>query len=137
MWERSGLTLPQLRVLFAIRREPGITTGDLARALGITVSTTSGLIAKLVERGLVERGSTPGDRRLLPLRLTSAGAQLTGDLSTAGTVYLRQVADQLGADLPAVTAVLARLAEAAAQVRARDGAPSAVAAGSPPPGGAP
>src|SRR5262245_35459997 len=75
-WERLGLTLPQLRVLFQVRRSPGLTTGDLARMMGISVSTTSGLIIKLEGLGLVERGKTPGDRRREPLHLTPAGADV-------------------------------------------------------------
>lgn len=123
-WEGSGLTLPQLRVLYAIRRQPGITTGELARTLGITVSTTSGLVGKLAERGLVERTTAPDDRRHLPLRLTEAGTQLTGDLSAAGAAHLRQVAEHLGADLPSVTATLTRLAATASQVRALNHPPA-------------
>lgn len=131
-WERSGVTLPQLRVLYQIRRAPGITTGDLARALGITVSTGSGLITKLVDRGLVERTTTPNDRRQLPLRLTEAGTALTGELSAPSQAYLRRVAEELGPDLAAVTAALARLTEATGRARATedrsDGAASEPAA---------
>jgi DNA-binding MarR family transcriptional regulator len=116
-WERFGLTLPKLRVLYAVRRQSGITTGDLARALGITVSTTSGLVSKLVDRGLVERMTTPTDRRQMPLRLTEAGATLTGDVSEASRVYLDEVAAHLGDDLPAVVRALDTLAAAAARTR--------------------
>src|SRR5262245_36598372 len=80
-WERLGLTLPQLRVLFEVRRTPGLTTGDLARTMGISVSTTSGLVIKLEGLGLVRRGSTPGDRRREPLHLTSAGADVAGEIA--------------------------------------------------------
>jgi DNA-binding MarR family transcriptional regulator len=118
VWEQSGLTLPQLRVLYAIRREPGITTRDLARAVGITVSTASGLVSKLVEHGLVERTTLPDDRRQLPLRLTEAGGRLTTELSEPGRRFLDAVADELGEDLSTLTAALERLSAAAARVRA-------------------
>src|SRR5688572_14051183 len=36
-WERSRVTLPQLRVLSFLRRNPGATTKALSRSLGITV----------------------------------------------------------------------------------------------------
>jgi len=52
-WEQWHVTLPQLRVLYQVRRAPGITTGDLAHGLGITVSTVSGLVSKLADRGLI------------------------------------------------------------------------------------
>jgi DNA-binding MarR family transcriptional regulator len=120
LWERFGLTLPQLRVLHQIRREPGVTTGDLARGLGITASTTSGLVGKLVDRGLVTRTTVPGDRRQLPLHLTEAGAALTGDLSEVSRAFLDRVAGELGDDLPAVAAALEALATAAGRVRAAE-----------------
>jgi DNA-binding MarR family transcriptional regulator len=119
-WEQSRVTLPQLRVLYQIRRAPGITTRDLARALGITVSTTSGLVIKLVDRGLVARTTAPDDRRQAPLQLTPEGAALIGELAEDERSFIGQVAARLGDDLAAVTAALERLDAAAAAVRAAE-----------------
>jgi DNA-binding MarR family transcriptional regulator len=116
-WEQSHLTLPQLRVLFQVRRTPGITTGELSRLLGITVSTTSGLVIKLVERGLLTRTTAPDDRRQAPLALTAAGAEVAGELSDAGRPFMQAVAECLGDGLPRVLEALERLGEAAASVR--------------------
>ena len=113
-WERSSVTLPQLRVLYHLRRHPGSTTGELARRLGITVSTTSGLVIKLVDRGLITRGSLADDRRQAPLRLSDEGAGLLGELSDEARTFLGSVADRLGDDLDTVTLALERLAEAGA-----------------------
>jgi DNA-binding MarR family transcriptional regulator len=112
-WERSNVTLPQLRVLYQLRRHPGATTGELARRLGITVSTTSGLVIKLVDRGLVTRGSLADDRRQAPLSLTEAGAALLGELSEEVRGFMAGVVDRLGDDLGPVTEALEQLAEAA------------------------
>lgn len=105
-WERSHVTLPQLRVLYFLRRRPGSTTGELARKLGITVSTTSGLVIKLVDRGLVTRGSMADDRRQAPLRLSDAGAALLGELSEETRAFLVDVADRLGPELESITQAL-------------------------------
>lgn len=113
-WERSSVTLPQLRVLYSLRRRPGSTTGELAKRLGITVSTTSGLVIKLVDRGLIVRGSLADDRRQAPLRLSDEGAGLLGELSDEARSYIGGVADRLGDDLEQVTLALERLAEAGA-----------------------
>ncbi|HZO32698.1 MAG TPA: MarR family transcriptional regulator [Chloroflexota bacterium] len=112
-WERSHVTLPQLRVLYHLRRRPDSTTGELARRLGITVSTTSGLVIKLVDRGLVVRGTLADDRRQAPLRLSDDGAALLGELSDDARTFLEDVADRLGGDLEAVIQALELLAEAA------------------------
>lgn len=125
-WERSHVTLPQLRVLYHLRRHPGATTGELARRLGITVSTTSGLVIKLVDRGLVVRGSLADDRRQAPLRLSDDGAALLGELSDDARAFLGDVADRLGDDLEQVILALELLAEAASAPE-RDAAREAAA----------
>jgi DNA-binding MarR family transcriptional regulator len=118
-WERSNLTLPQLRVLFQVRRCPGITTGQLAKSMGITVSTTSGLVAKLADRGLLTRGVSQDDRRQIPLELSESGLQLAGELAETTRPFMQAVVEELGDDLQAVTEALELLVQASAQVRDR------------------
>ena len=118
-WEQSNLTLPQLRVLYQVRRSPGITSGELARILGITMSTTSGLVAKLVDADLLARGVSEDDRRQIPLELTEAGHQLAGELSGASRPFVDSLAKELGTDLDRVTRGLEAQIDAAARVRPR------------------
>lgn len=119
-WERSHLTLPQLRVLFQIRRTPGITTGELAKRLGVTVSTTSGLVIKLADRSLVQRREDAEDRRQALLYLTDDAQVLVSEISEAWRPFLAAVADELGSDLESTIAALEGLASAAARVRANE-----------------
>ena len=116
-WEQWHVTLPQLRVLSQVRRMPGITTGDLAELLGITVSTTSGLVSKLADRGLIERTSAPGDRRQIPLRISPEGEALVGELRGPSAAFLEEVIARLGDDLATVAQGLERLAQATAAAR--------------------
>jgi DNA-binding MarR family transcriptional regulator len=118
-WEQSQLTMPQLRVLFQVRKSPGITTGQLSRCMGITMSTTSGLVGKLVERGLVARGSNQEDRRQIPLELTEAGQQSAGELAEVTRPFLDNLVEELEQDLEQVVAGLEMLTAAAARLRAR------------------
>ena len=121
-WEHSRLTLPQLRILFQVRRSPGVTISQLARTVGITVSTTSGLVAKLVNAGLVTRGQVSEDRRRIPLDLTEAGRALAGELTEYSQPFVDRLAETLGDDLERVIAALDSLARASALVR-EDGEP--------------
>lgn len=116
-WEHAQLTLPQLRVLLQVRRTPGVTIGQLAKQLGVTVSTISGLVTKLVDRGLVTRTPSAADRRQLPLQLTEAGADLAGELVADILPFIDAVAAGLGDELPTVTACLERVAAVAARLR--------------------
>ncbi len=127
-WERYNLTLPQLRIIFQLQRTPGMTTGQLSRTMGITVSTTSGLVAKLVDAGLVLRGQGAEDRRQIPLGLTDAGRAQAGELAGFAQPFVDRLAVALGDDLERVTAALVRLAEAAADIR-QDGTPDENGAG--------
>lgn len=119
-WEQWHVTLPQLRVLHRLLRHPNTMTGDLARALGITVSTTSGLVIKLVERGLIDRGVDSADRRQAPLRLSPEGEALLGEMRGTSVAFLEDVMARLGPDLAGVTAALETLAVAAAAAQDTD-----------------
>jgi len=118
-WEQSNLTLPQLRVLFQVRRLPGITTGQLAKSMGITMSTTSGLVAKLADRGLLVRGVSDDDRRQIPLELSETGQQLAGELAETTRPFLDGVAEELGDELAGVASALETLAAATSRARSR------------------
>lgn len=63
-------------VLAAINDHPGLDQGGVAVSLGIDTSSTSQMVERLVQRGLVERSIDPSDRRARLLQPTEAGALL-------------------------------------------------------------
>jgi DNA-binding MarR family transcriptional regulator len=63
----------QLRALTVLQESPGTNLNDLAQAMGVTVSTTSRLVDRLVAAGLVDRRPSPQTRREISLVLTAAG----------------------------------------------------------------
>jgi DNA-binding MarR family transcriptional regulator len=116
-WEDRGLTLPQLRVLFHLRAQPGITTNALAQQLDLTTPTVSGLVDKLARAGLVERGRRAEDRRVIPLMLTNEGVATVGEIREGNQALLASLCAQLGPDLEPVTGALELLAEAVDRAR--------------------
>jgi DNA-binding MarR family transcriptional regulator len=73
----EGLTLPQFDVLAQLHRRPaGMTPGELTKELLVTAGNVTGIVDRLVERGLVERRAVPGDRRTRLLVLTPSGQGL-------------------------------------------------------------
>ena len=74
--------MPQLRVLFALRRHGECRMGAVASQLGTSLSSATGLIDRLVERDLVERWVDPGDRRSVVCRLSADGLELAEKLLT-------------------------------------------------------
>jgi len=118
VWEQQGVTLPQLRVLFRIRAQPGVTTHELARNLGLTMATVSGLVDKLVRARLVERGQSAADRRVIPLTLTTDGTTAVGTIGEGNRALLTMLADEIGPDLERVTEMLELVAASIERVRA-------------------
>lgn len=89
-WAELGLTLPTLKVIVLIRAEPGAPSGVVANRLGVTPSTVTGLVDRLVNQGLVRREEDERDRRLVRNFLTEAGERTVGDLE-------RQARERIGA----------------------------------------
>ena len=63
VWAELGLTTAQLRVLFLVREQPGVTAGELATRLNVTPPTISGIVDRLVRLSLVRREDDRSDRR--------------------------------------------------------------------------
>jgi MarR family transcriptional regulator, organic hydroperoxide resistance regulator len=77
--ERSlGISGAQLFVLRELAAHPGASLGELAALTLTDRSSVSVVAGRLVERGLVERATDPGDARRLRLSLTPAGETLLG-----------------------------------------------------------
>jgi DNA-binding MarR family transcriptional regulator len=72
-----GLTLPQFDVLAQLQRhEDGMSPGELTRELLVTKGNVTGIVDRLVRRGLVQRLRVPSDGRTRRLVLTPRGRQL-------------------------------------------------------------
>jgi DNA-binding MarR family transcriptional regulator len=75
-----GLSLRWYDVLLQLRNAPGgrLTMRDLGRAVVISKSGLTGLVDRMERAGLVERAGDPGDRRIVHVTLTRAGAEVYG-----------------------------------------------------------
>lgn len=63
----------QLRTLGFLERDPGSALSTVAEHVGLTLSSMSTQISKLVQRGLVARTECAADRRFVTLTLTESG----------------------------------------------------------------
>ncbi|MBI3972476.1 MAG: MarR family transcriptional regulator [Chloroflexi bacterium] len=68
------LTLPQVGVLVALKRSPGLSNAELARGSFITPQSMAELLSGMEAAGLVTRRPHPAGGRVLPAELTPAGA---------------------------------------------------------------
>ncbi|MBX5490127.1 MAG: MarR family transcriptional regulator [Chloroflexi bacterium] len=113
-WLELDLTMPQMKVLLLLYSDDGATVGQIASQLGVTLSTVTGIVDRLVERGLVVRQESPTDRRQVVCRLTSEGQALAERLQQAGRSQLGVLLYKLRPDeLTTVAAALEILVGAA------------------------
>ena len=74
--EQFDTTLPRFDVLSALdRAENGLTMSALSNWLLVSNGNVTGVVARLVADGLVERRADPKDRRVLYVSLTPHGKQ--------------------------------------------------------------
>jgi DNA-binding MarR family transcriptional regulator len=75
-WE--SLPMAQVELLQALEETAPARISDLAERLHLAHSTVSGLIAQMIDSGLVQRDTDPNDRRAAVVTVTEAGrAQLS------------------------------------------------------------
>ena len=117
------LTMQQVRVLGHVAAQPGITGHELGSLLGVSAPTASGLVERLVEKGLVSRMDDADDRRVRRLHPTEAGLDVMRDMDSMfgralGVVLHRLTADDLDLLCRSARAMLAALERAEEQAPA-------------------
>jgi DNA-binding MarR family transcriptional regulator len=94
-WAGLGLSLTQLRVLFILRENRGLTARGLAETLNVTPSTLTRIMDRLVRDLFVTREEDPGDRRLVRHCLTPAGLDMVGELERTGRERMDRILSRL------------------------------------------
>ena len=79
-WMHLNLSIGQLKSLFFISNRGATSLSKLAVALGVTPTNTTGIVDRLLKRGLITRTESPDDRRVLLLRTTPLGDELIAEL---------------------------------------------------------
>lgn len=121
--DRLGISVVQLRALTVLRGLGTAPLRSLAEGMGVTVSTTSRLVDRLVAAGLVERRASPTSRRELALEVAPAGQDVLDRYDELRLTDLRAVLDRLPEPgREQVVAAFAAFGEAAEQAvgRARE-----------------
>ena len=77
--KQSGLTVPQLVCLKHLACSGPTAPTVLARSVVLSSATVTGILDRLVRRGLVSRRRLEQDRRRVEVELTEAGRRVTAD----------------------------------------------------------
>lgn len=88
-------SLPELRVLHAIRDAEGITAGEIVPLLNIDKSYLSKIIIRFEKRKFLTKKVSRDDGRAYHLQLTALGKREFGVYDRLSDVYVRQILAQL------------------------------------------
>ncbi len=124
-----GISMPQAKTLYLVAAAGEVHMSDLVARLGVSLSTVSGLVDRLVDAGWVVRRDDPADRRQVMVAITPAGSSFLDRFRELGSHQLRRLLARLDEPtLATVRSALAALRDAADRIAYEEGA--AVAASS-------
>ena len=119
-WLGVELTMPQLKALLCVARYDGAPSGEIARNLGVGLSTITGIVDRLAEHGLVVRREDVDDRRITRVLATPAGHALVDELIRYRNELIFELLSTLDeAQLTTVESAFTSLVDAAARLSAQ------------------
>ena len=92
------VTMAQAKILRLLETEGELHMSELVRRLGISLSTLSGHVDRLVQQGLVVRRDDPADRRQVVISPTPAAFELFERFHELNVAQLTRLLDTLTRD---------------------------------------
>ena len=92
---KLGVSMTQIHVLSMLQLHGDVPMSRLADLIDVSLSSATGLIDRMEERGYVERLRVPDDRRVVIVRMTVAGRRLMDDMELLRANTFREVLDRL------------------------------------------
>lgn len=108
-----GIAAAQYTLLISVHTDPGLTGAELARRLNVTPQAVASQVARLEERGQLERRPHPRHRHVQELHLTDAGRDSLRDAEAVIVDIELRIAEKLG---PKKAAQLRALLDEVAEV---------------------
>ena len=116
-WQRHDLTILQARMLEALMDNGPARMTALAEIMQHNLSATTSVVDRLVEKGMVQRGADPNDRRAVVCQLTELGKATARKISGATEQILTAI--MRNAETHDMDAMVQGLEELLRQVRNR------------------
>lgn len=121
-----AITMPQAKLVYLLAAARELHMSELVTRLGVSLSTISGLVERLVDQGLAARRDDPEDRRQVVVSITERGKAFVDRFRELNAGQLRQLLGVLDdAELATVSRALSILGAAAERRAAPDSSPSA------------
>ena len=111
-----AVTMSQAKVLYLIAASQGMRMSELAARLGVSISTTSGVVDRLVDHAFLARHDDPADRRQVVVTITPTGSAHLDRFRELNAAQMRRLLERLDdSELDVVERATALLAAAAAE----------------------
>ena len=115
--QRFGIGVTEWRVVAVLGRYPDLSAGAVAARTAMDKVAVSRAVARLLERGLVERDTHGDDRRRSVLALSRNGQRIYDDIAPLALDLERRLLSRLdGDERAALDALLDKLAGGVAQL---------------------
>jgi DNA-binding MarR family transcriptional regulator len=95
---KAGISMTHLHILWVIEHHGELPMSRLAELLDVSLSSATGLVDRMEERGLVERVRVPDDRRVVIVRTSAEGARIRAEIEALKQDRIRSVLARLTAD---------------------------------------
>jgi DNA-binding MarR family transcriptional regulator len=121
------VTMPQAKLLYLLGASGDLHMSDIVARLGVSLSTVSGLVDRIVDHGLATRREDRIDRRQVVVGLTPAGSEFVDRFRELNARQMRELLAVLDdADLASVRDALGALERAAIRLAPADRHPGRV-----------
>ena len=108
------ITMPQAKLLYLLGASGDLHMSAIVARLGVSLSTVSGLVDRVVDHGLATRRDDPADRRQVVVALTPRGAEFIDRFRELNARQMRELLAVVDdAELACVRDALEALAQAA------------------------
>jgi DNA-binding MarR family transcriptional regulator len=119
-----GITMSQAKVLFVVSAAGEMHMSALAERIGVSLSTVSGIVDRLVDHELLVRHDDPTDRRQVVVSATEAGVALTERFRDLNSLIIRSLLGSLsGSDLAVIERAVTILSRAVAAIPMQNALP--------------
>ena len=108
---RLGISMTHFHVLTLLRHHDAMPMGRVAEILDASMSSATGIIDRMEERGFVERVRVPDDRRVVLVRPTQAGLDLVDEAEFVKSAIITSALERMTVEQ------LERLSIATAELR--------------------
>jgi DNA-binding MarR family transcriptional regulator len=90
--------MPQLKSLICVVENDGATSGQIAKRLGVGLSTVTGIVDRLAEQELITRREDPDDRRITRVLPTPRARSMVDELLRYRNEVITEILSRLDAE---------------------------------------